>query len=112
MLAATIYLALQGRKGLEELALQNFSRSEHLKGLLKKAGIQPMFTGPTFNEFAVKLPFSPAEATKAAHGADFIGGFDLAVEYPELEGGYLLCATETAPGPAIEKMASVLGGLK
>ena len=59
MLAATIYLASMGRKGLSDLAVQNLSKAEYLKGALNAKGIEPLFGGPTFNEFAVKLPVEP-----------------------------------------------------
>ncbi len=112
MLATTIYLALQGRKGLQELAVQNLSRAEHLKGLFGDLGFEPYFSGPTFNEFAVRLPFPASRASEAAWKSNLIGGLDLARYYPEMEGAYLLCATETVTAAASERMAAVLGGLK
>jgi len=111
MLAATIYLASMGRKGLSDLAVQNLSKAEYLKGALKAKGIGPLFTGPTFNEFAVKLPVDPAKANEAAFKSDLLGGYDLSKDYPELAGGYLLAATERVSKLACDRLAAVLGGL-
>ena len=112
MLAATIYLACMGRKGLHDLAVQNLSKAEYLKGALKAKGIAPLFDGPTFNEFAVKLPVAPAAANEAALKSDLLGGYDLSRDYPELAGGYLLAATERVTKLACDRLAAVLGGLK
>jgi glycine dehydrogenase subunit 1 len=111
MLAATIYLALMGRKGLRELAELNFSKAEYLKGALADREIAPLFAAPTFNEFAVKLKAPPKKATEALFKQHVHGGYDLGRDYPELEGGYLLCATETASKEACDKLAEILGGL-
>jgi glycine dehydrogenase subunit 1 len=111
MLAATIYLALMGRKGLTDLAEHNLSKAEFLKGALTARGIRPLFSAPTFNEFAVKLPVSPIRASEATFKANLLGGYDLTKDYPELEGGYLICTTERVNKEACDRLASVLGGL-
>lgn len=54
-LTATIYLALMGKKGLEEVALQSVSKAHYLEGLLTSVdGIENCFHAPFFNEFAIK----------------------------------------------------------
>lgn len=109
MLAATIYLALMGRKGLTELAGLNLSKAEYLKGLLKTKGIAPLFDAPTFNEFAVRLPKATG-ANAALLKKQFLGGYALEKEYPELAGGYLLCATEQVTKADCDRFAEALGG--
>jgi len=111
MLAATIYLALMGRKGLTDLACHNLSKAEYLKKELASKGVKPLFDAPTFNEFAVKLPGAPAKATEALYKANILGGFDLTRDFPELAGGYLMACTERVSKAACDKAASVLGGL-
>jgi len=111
MLAATMYLACMGRKGLRDLAVQNLSKAQYLKGALGAKGIAPMFDGPTFNEFAVRLPVTAERATEAAFKSDLLGGYDLSKDYPELAGGYLLAATERVSKLACDRLAAVLGGL-
>ncbi len=111
MLAATIYLASMGRKGLTDLAVQNLSKAEYLKKALAAKGIQPLFGSPTFNEFAVKLPVAADKANAAAFKAEILGGYDLSKDYPELAGGYLLATTERVTKGACDRLADVLGGL-
>ncbi|NIA12966.1 MAG: aminomethyl-transferring glycine dehydrogenase subunit GcvPA [Nitrospiraceae bacterium] len=57
-LRALIHLCLLGREGLREVAVQCHAKAEYLKGRLIEgaAGIQLLNDGPTFNEFAVRLP--------------------------------------------------------
>jgi glycine dehydrogenase subunit 1 len=111
MLAATIYLALLGRKGLADLARHNFSKAEYLKEALAAKGIARLFEGPTFNEFAVKIP-DAAKANDALYKVHLLGGYDLSKDYPELEGGYLIAATERIPKAACDRLAEVLGGAR
>jgi glycine dehydrogenase subunit 1 len=111
MLAATIYLSLVGRKGLRELAVQNLSKAEYLKAKLGEKGVMPLFSAPTFNEFAVGLRAEGPKASEAAYAAGLLGGYDLSRDYPELAGGHLLCATERVSKAACDRMADVLGGL-
>ena len=112
MLAAAVYLALMGRKNLRDLADQNLAKAEYLKAALVKKGIAPLFSGPTFNEFAVKLPVAPAAAHDQLFTASILGGYDLTRDYPELKGAYLLCATEMVAKEDIERLTDILGGLR
>ena len=111
MTAALIYLALFGRKNLRELAVRNLSKAEYLKGKLAEKGIAPLFAAPTFNEFSVRLKVEPAKASAELLKHHLFGGYDLGKDYPELSGGYLLCATESVPASACDKLVHVLGGL-
>lgn len=111
MLAATVYLALMGRKNLGDLARQNLSKAEYLKAALAEKGVAPLFSGPTFNEFAVKLPVAPSSAHDKLFAANVLGGYDLTGDYPELKGGYLLCATEMVGKASMVQVADILGGL-
>lgn len=112
MLAATIYLACLGRKGMRDLAVHNLSKAQYLKGVLGAQGMSPLFSGPTFNEFAVRTRVAPDAATEGAFKAGLLGGYDLGKDYPELAGGYLLAATERVTREACDRLAAVLGGLQ
>jgi glycine dehydrogenase subunit 1 len=105
-LAATIHLSLLGRQGLQALARLNWQRARYARDELQKAGILPLFTGPTFNEFAVRVDVEKARARMAAAGID--GGYALAQDYPELEGGLLFCVTELHPRAAIDHLVATL----
>ncbi len=63
-LAATIHLALLGRRGLADLARLNFSRARMLREAMRKAGFGLRFSGPVFNEQA----FDVGDAQKVVAG--------------------------------------------
>ena len=105
----TIYLTVYGKQGLRELAEQNMAKAEYLKAAMVKAGAKPLFSGPTFNEFAVALP-SPADATNAKLlEKQIIGGVGLQPWYPELgDSAALWCATELTTKVQMDSAAAVL----
>jgi glycine dehydrogenase subunit 1 len=110
LLMATIYLALLGRRGLRGLAEQNLAKAEYAKRRLREAGLATLLPAPTFNEFAVALPGSPAAALARAEQAGIMPGLDLGPYAPELGPALLVCATELASRSAIDRLAEVLGG--
>ena len=94
-LMVTIYLTVYGKQGLKELAEQNLAKADYLRTQLEKAGAKKLFTGPSFNEFAVSLPDSADATNEKLLDKGIIGGLSLAKWYPELgEGATLWCATE------------------
>ncbi len=94
-LAAAIHLSLLGPRGLRLLAEINLSKSEYLKkNLLKIPGIKLLFSGPTFNEFALSLPKPAEPILDLLRQQKFFGGLSLQKYYPELENTLLLCVTE------------------
>src|ERR1700723_3189467 len=48
----TIFLTVYGKEGLRELAEQNLAKAAYLRDVLTKAGAKPLFSAPSFNEFA------------------------------------------------------------
>ncbi|MDE1154813.1 MAG: aminomethyl-transferring glycine dehydrogenase subunit GcvPA [Acidobacteriaceae bacterium] len=105
-LMVTIYLTVYGKQGLKELAEQNLAKAEYLRSSLERSGAKKLFSGPSFNEFAVVLP-ATAEATNAKLlEKQIIGGLSLAKWYPELgEGASLWCATELTTKAQIDAAA-------
>jgi glycine dehydrogenase subunit 1 len=89
------------------LAAQNLAKAEYLKSALAKAGAKALFSGPSFNEFAVALP-SSAEATNAKLlEKQIIGGLALSKWYPELgESATLWCATELTTKAQMDSAAA------
>ncbi len=53
-LTATVWLSLMGPQGLREAAEQSAQKAAYVRGKLAEGGIEPLFTGKTFREFAVK----------------------------------------------------------
>ncbi len=110
-LMATVYMALMGKRGLRELAEQNLSKAHFLADALCSAGAELAFSGPFFNEFAVRpTACSANEVNDRALQRKIIGGLDLGRFYPELAGTLLACATETAKREQIEGYADCFKG--
>jgi glycine dehydrogenase subunit 1 len=105
----TVFLTVYGKQGLQDLAAQNLAKAAYLRAQLVASGAKPIFTAPSFNEFAVALPAS-AEATNAELLSNhIIGGLALSKWYPELgENATLWCATELTTKVQIDAAAAVL----
>jgi glycine dehydrogenase subunit 1 len=93
--AAGMYMAALGGSGIRELAQLNHDKAAYLKSALKNAGVEIPFSAPTFNEFVVKFPDGFEATYNKLMAKNIVAGLPLAPHYPELEGHYLLCATET-----------------
>ena len=102
---ATVFMAVYGKEGLRELALQNLSKAHYLGSKLKRR-----FTGSYFNEFVVTPGNgSPAEVNAKLAARGLLGGLDLGRFYPELAGSLLLCATEMNKREHMDIAAEVIG---
>jgi glycine dehydrogenase subunit 1 len=99
-LAATIYLALLGPDGLAELAGICLGRAHYLQaGLSSVSGITPVFTGPFFHEFVLRVAGGASNFASAMrrHGID--PGVPLGRFSPEWADLLLVAVTELN-GPA------------
>jgi len=111
-LAATMHLALLGKKGLSDLARLNHERARLLRDAMKRAGFEPVFSGPTFNETA----FDVGDAEAAVHRLakkGIVAGAPLARWYPDLpkaKGALLCVATELHSPELIELFAQSVRG--
>jgi glycine dehydrogenase subunit 1 len=107
-LAATVFLALAGRRGLRDLAERNARKARHaVRLLLERAGAEPVFSAPFFNEFVVRLPDARARHERAIERG-VLAGVPLGQWYPELEDALLVCATEVHSADDIDRMAEAL----
>ncbi len=108
-LMATVYLATMGRRGVQEVAQQNLQKAHYAASEIAKLdGYELRFTGPFFNEFVIKTPRAAADITRRLLDEKIIGGVALGGYYPELEDSLLVCVTETARRPAIDKLVAAL----
>ncbi len=111
-LAATMHLALLGKQGLSDLARLNWERARLLRDAMKRAGFEPVFSGPTFNETA----FDVGDAEAAVHRLakkGIVAGAPLARWYPDLpkaKGALLCVATELHSPELIELFAQSVRG--
>jgi glycine dehydrogenase subunit 1 len=108
-LAATIHLSLLGRRGLATVARLNHARAEYAKKALAAAGARLAFTGPTFNEFVVRVRGDAAalrdrllqDGILAGHPLDgFAAGFGDALA---------VCVTELTGRAQIDALAAGVG---
>jgi glycine dehydrogenase subunit 1 len=107
-LAATVYLSVLGKSGLRRLARLNLERAHRAAALLcAGARWRPAFSGPFFNEFAVRGA-DAAGALDRAEEAGVLAGVPLGRWYPELDDALLIAVTELHDLPAVERLAAVL----
>ena len=108
-LMVTIFLTVYGKEGLKELGEQNLAKAAYLKSALDKAGAKPLFSGPSFNEFAVVLPSSASDVNEKLLGKNIVGGLALAKWYPELgESAAIWCATELTTKAMMDAAAEAI----
>jgi glycine dehydrogenase subunit 1 len=107
-LTAAMYLASIGGTGLRQLAALNRDKAEYLKAALAKAGVRIVFDAPTFNEFVVELPGNHESTYCNLWENHFVAGLPLGKHYPELEGSYLLCVTETKTKTDLDELVREL----
>jgi len=110
--AVAIYLSLLGREGFSRLAAYNHIRAERLKSQLFEAGLSSAFSGPTFNEFVVRLPGSAAPVVDRLSADGLIPGLPIGRFYPELEDCLLVSVTEQRKDGDFERLVSALAGLE
>ena len=92
-LAATVYLALMGQRGLPDLAARNVELAHEAADTLTSAGLGLRFSGPFFNEFVVAAP-NPESKVIAAENRGVLAGIPLGPDYPELADAFLVSVTE------------------
>ncbi len=94
--AATIHLALLGAEGLARVAAACHANTRRLTALLCAIpGVEPLFERQVFHEQALRLPAPTADLLRSLAAHNILGGYDLGLEYPELDPALLVCATET-----------------
>jgi len=107
--AATIHMAILGAEGLERVAAACHANTRRLAGMLAEIpGVEPLFDRPVFHEQALRLPAPAADVLRALATHDLLGGFDLGLEYPELDPALLVCATEVRTSEDMDLFTSRL----
>ena len=108
-LNSAIYLATMGKKGYEEVAIQNMQKSHYAAKKISEGGkFTPLFKGRFFNEFVVKSPISIDKLNKKLLDNNILGGYNLGKDYPELEGCTMLCITEKRSVDEINKLIGIM----
>lgn len=96
-LAATIYMETMGKKGLQEVAMQNAQKAAYAKKQIAAVdGYSIPFSSPIFNEFVIRGPRPATEVLeKARTESGIIGGLALSKYYDGHDNDFLVCVTET-----------------
>jgi len=109
-LAATIYMEAMGKKGLQEVAVQNVQKAAYAaKEISKISGFSLPFSAPRFNEFTVRAPKNANEILeKLRVEKNIIGGLPLSWHYSDFPNDFLVCATETNTKAQIDNLVEGL----
>jgi glycine dehydrogenase subunit 1 len=105
-MAASMFLAFAGKKGLHELAVLNHDKAVFLKQTLEKEGFTAPFKTPFFNELVLKAPPGfQAKRKQLETDKGILAGLPLECYYPDMKDHYLFCATEVLSRQDIENLA-------
>jgi glycine dehydrogenase subunit 1 len=108
-LAAAVYLSLLGRSGLRQVAGLCYHKAHYAaEKIARIPGYSLSFDAPFFHEFSVGCPKPVAEINVSLLEHGFLGGYDLAQDYPELRNAMLLAVTEMNTKDEIDALADVL----
>ncbi|MDQ3181443.1 MAG: aminomethyl-transferring glycine dehydrogenase subunit GcvPA [Acidobacteriota bacterium] len=109
-LAATIYMETMGKKGLQEVALQNAQKAAYAsKRISEIEGFSLPFSAPRFNEFVVRAPRIADEIlSRLSAEKGIIGGLSLSRYYAENPNDFLVCVTETNTKEQIDNLVESL----
>jgi glycine dehydrogenase subunit 1 len=110
-LAATVYLAMMGRRGLRDLAARNVELAHRAAATLAAVGTRPRFGAPFFNEFVVNAGDVVATLARAERDG-ILAGIALDSYWPELGGAMLVSVTEMNTQSEFERLAGAFGGDK
>src|SRR3989475_2697857 len=106
---ATIYMAALGRQGFRQLGELCLQKAHYaFRQITALPGFEPVFNTPFFDEFVVKSPVSTQKLQQHFAQADIIGGYDLSLDYPDMENCLLFCVTETRTKEDIDRLVAVL----
>lgn len=111
-LAASVYMALMGKNGLQKVGKLNYNKSHYAAQEIDKLdGYKVDMSKPFFNEFIISCPHPIAKVNAALLEQGIIGGYDLGQDYSHLENHMLLCVTEVNTKDEIDVLVATLGGL-
>ncbi len=112
-LAATVYLAVMGESGLREVARQCYHKAHYARAaLLALPGVAPLFGGPFFHEFALRLPWPVAQLNDVLLGENILGPYDLGQLDPQFDQCGLFCVTELVSRSEIDRLVALLEVLR
>ncbi len=109
-LAATVYMETMGKKGLQEVAMQNAQKAAYAaKKISEIDGYSLTFNSPKFNEFVVTGQDNAEELLdKLSENENILGGIALSRYYENRPNDFLVCVTETNTKEQIDSLVEAL----
>ena len=108
-LAATVYLAWVGERGLREVAGLCARNAHYARDAIAGIpGFEPLFDSPFFNEFAVRTPVPAGEIVAALLEKGILAGLDLARYDYGLDRALLIALTERRDRSDIDRLVEAL----
>jgi glycine dehydrogenase subunit 1 len=105
-LAATVYLAAMGKRGLRQVAELCYHKAHYAaQRIARLPGYSLPFDGLFFKEFVVRCPRPPSDVNRALLARGIIGGLDVS---QHMENGLLLCVTEMNTRQEIDRLVEAL----
>ncbi|MEA3344628.1 MAG: aminomethyl-transferring glycine dehydrogenase subunit GcvPA, partial [Chloroflexota bacterium] len=107
-LAASVYLAVMGRRGLRQVAELCYHKAHYAASRIDKLLGFNVLSDQFFKEFVVRCPRPPVEINARLLEREIIGGYDLGRDYPHLDDCMLLCVTEMNTRDQIDRLVAEL----
>jgi len=106
---ATIYLATIGKQGFRELGELCLQKAHYaFRQITAVPGFESPFHRPFFDEFVIKSPVPIQQLQRRFEQANMLGGYDLRLDYPDMQDCLLFCVTETRSKEDIDHLVAVL----
>jgi glycine dehydrogenase subunit 1 len=108
-LAATIYMETMGKKGLQEVAMQNAQKAAYAASEIAKLdGYSLAFSAPRFNEFVVRGSKPASNILESVRQKGIIGGLALSKYYTGHDSDFVVAVTETRSKEQIDSLVEAL----
>jgi len=105
-LAAGVYLAAVGKKGLRHVAELCYHKAHYAaRAIGKLKGYSLVFDEPFFKEFVISCPQAPSKIDEVLLHEKIIGGLDIS---HIIDNGMLFCVTEMNTEQEIDRLVEIL----
>ncbi|MBK6794059.1 MAG: aminomethyl-transferring glycine dehydrogenase subunit GcvPA [Anaerolineales bacterium] len=112
-LAASVYMSVLGKSGLQEVANLCYQKAHYAATELSKVdGFGMCFTDPFFHEFVLCCPKPASEVNQYLLDNGILGGYDLGNDYPSLKNHLLVAVTEMNSKDEIDTLVEILKEMK
>jgi glycine dehydrogenase subunit 1 len=109
-LAACVYLAALGKRGLRQVAELCYHKAHYAaRRIGALPGYRVLADGPFFHEFIVRCPRPVAEINSHLLDRGILGGLDLGTVHPGQQSEMLICVTEMNSADQIDALVTALG---